>query len=50
MLDGMEDPTDGRAKRYIHHYNMPGYSVGEVAPFAVPGAAKLVMACSPNAR
>lgn len=37
MLDGMEDPTDGRAKRYIHHYNMPGYSVGEVAPIRGPG-------------
>ena len=36
-LDGMEDPTDGRAKRYIHHYNMPGYSVGEVAPLRGPG-------------
>lgn len=37
MLDGMEDPLDGRAKRYIHHYNMPGYSVGEVAPIRGPG-------------
>ncbi len=37
MLDGMEDPADGRAKRYIHHYNMPGYSVGEVAPLRGPG-------------
>ncbi len=37
MLDGMEDPTEGRAKRYIHHYNMPGYSVGEVAPVRGPG-------------
>lgn len=36
-LDGMEDPTEGRAKRYIHHYNMPGYSVGEVAPVRGPG-------------
>ena len=36
-LDGMEDPSDGRAKRYIHHYNMPGYSVGEVAPMRGPG-------------
>lgn len=32
MLDGMEDPFEGRAKRYIHHYNFPGYSVGEVSP------------------
>ncbi len=37
LLDGMEDPLDGRAKRYIHHYNMPGYSVGEVAPLRGPG-------------
>ncbi len=37
MLDGMEDPLDGRAKRYIHHYNMPGYSVGEVSPIRGAG-------------
>lgn len=37
MLDGMEDPTEGRSKRYIHHYNMPGFSVGEVAPIRGPG-------------
>lgn len=37
MLDGMEDPLEGRGKRYIHHYNMPGYSVGEVAPIRGPG-------------
>lgn len=37
LLDGMEDPTDGRAKRYIHHYNMPGYSVGEVQPLRGAG-------------
>jgi polyribonucleotide nucleotidyltransferase len=36
-LDGMEDPSEGRTKRYIHHYNMPGYSVGEVAPVRGPG-------------
>jgi polyribonucleotide nucleotidyltransferase len=36
-LDGMEDPTEGRVKRYIHHYNMPGYSTGEVAPVRGPG-------------
>ncbi len=36
-LDGMEDPSEGRTKRYIHHYNMPGYSVGEVAPLRGPG-------------
>ncbi|HMR55210.1 MAG TPA: polyribonucleotide nucleotidyltransferase [Candidatus Doudnabacteria bacterium] len=37
LLDGMDDPTEGRAKRYIHHYNFPGYSVGEVAPNRGPG-------------
>jgi polyribonucleotide nucleotidyltransferase len=37
LLDGMEDPMDGRAKRYIHHYNMPGYSVGEVTPIRGAG-------------
>lgn len=37
LLDGMEDPIDGRAKRYIHHYNFPGYSVGEVSPNRGPG-------------
>jgi polyribonucleotide nucleotidyltransferase len=37
LLDGMEDPADGRAKRYIHHYNMPGYSVGEVTPLRGAG-------------
>ena len=37
LLDGMEDPLDGRAKRYIHHYNMPGYSVGEVTPIRGAG-------------
>lgn len=36
-LDGMEDPSEGRAKRYIHHYNMAGFSVGEVAPIRGPG-------------
>lgn len=37
LLDGMEDPSEGRAKRYIHHYNMPGFSVGEVAPLRGAG-------------
>ncbi|MDB4939950.1 MAG: polyribonucleotide nucleotidyltransferase [Candidatus Doudnabacteria bacterium] len=37
LLDGMEDPGDGTSKRYIHHYNFPGYSVGEVAPLRGPG-------------
>jgi polyribonucleotide nucleotidyltransferase len=37
LLDGMEDPGEGTSKRYIHHYNMPGYSVGEVSPIRGPG-------------
>jgi polyribonucleotide nucleotidyltransferase len=37
LLDGMEDPGEGTAKRYIHHYNFPGYSVGEVSPIRGPG-------------
>lgn len=37
ILDSVEDPAEGRSKRYIHHYNMPGYSVGEVAPLRGPG-------------
>lgn len=37
ILDGIEDPVDGTPKRYIHHYNMPGYSVGEVSPLRGPG-------------
>jgi polyribonucleotide nucleotidyltransferase len=36
ILDGMEDFTE-TTKRYIHHYNFPGYSVGEVAPIRGPG-------------
>lgn len=31
ILDGMED-FEETEKRYMHHYNMPGFSVGEVAP------------------
>ncbi len=37
LLDGMEDPEAGTPKRYIHHYNMPGYSTGEVVPIRGPG-------------
>lgn len=36
ILDGMEDFVE-TTKRYIHHYNFPGYSVGEVAPMRGPG-------------
>lgn len=31
ILDGMEDFEETK-KRYMHHYNMPGFSVGEVKP------------------
>lgn len=34
LLDTME--LSGK-KRYIHHYNFPGFSVGEVAPLRGPG-------------
>ncbi|OGE74294.1 MAG: polyribonucleotide nucleotidyltransferase [Candidatus Doudnabacteria bacterium RIFCSPLOWO2_02_FULL_42_9] len=38
ILDGMEDfNAEGTTKRYIHHYNFPGFSVGEVAPIRGPG-------------
>ncbi len=33
-LDGIDPQTE---KRYIHHYNFPGYSVGEVKPSRTPG-------------
>lgn len=33
-LDGMEE--EGK-KRYMHHYNFPGFSVGEVSPVRSPG-------------
>jgi polyribonucleotide nucleotidyltransferase len=34
ILDGL---GDDQAKRYIHHYNFPGFSVGEVRPVRSPG-------------
>ena len=34
MIDTMEDDT---TKRYMHHYNAPGYSSGEVRPMRSPG-------------
>ncbi|HHY14730.1 MAG TPA: polyribonucleotide nucleotidyltransferase, partial [Firmicutes bacterium] len=34
MLDNL---TDEDSKRYIHHYNFPSYSVGEVRPIRGPG-------------
>lgn len=33
-LDGLDDDT---TKRYMHHYNFPAYSVGEVRPLRGPG-------------
>ncbi len=34
ILDGIEENS---SKRYMHHYNFPGYSVGEVKPLRGPG-------------
>lgn len=34
MLDGLDEEEE---KRYIHHYNFPGYSVGEAKPNRSPG-------------
>lgn len=34
IIDTMEDDTK---KRYIHHYNFPPYSVGEIKPMRGPG-------------
>ncbi|MBQ8140144.1 MAG: polyribonucleotide nucleotidyltransferase [Clostridia bacterium] len=34
MLDGIDSETE---KRYIHHYNMPGFSTGEAKPTRSPG-------------
>ena len=34
MLDGIDDETE---KRYMHHYNMPGYSTGEAKASRTPG-------------
>jgi len=34
LLDSL---TDEESKRYIHHYNFPPYSVGEVRPIRGPG-------------
>ncbi len=31
------DTEEERKKRYMHHYNMPGFSSGEVAPMRSPG-------------
>ncbi|MDD6796121.1 MAG: polyribonucleotide nucleotidyltransferase, partial [Clostridiaceae bacterium] len=35
ILDGLDETET--TKRYIHHYNFPGYSVGEVKPLRGPG-------------
>lgn len=34
LLDGL---SEDESKRYIHHYNFPPYSVGEVRPMRSPG-------------
>ena len=34
QLDGLDEQTE---KRYMHHYNFPGYSVGEAKPARSPG-------------
>ena len=34
MLDGIDNET---TKRYMHHYNMPGFSTGEAKPTRSPG-------------
>ena len=34
MLDGIDNDT---TKRYMHHYNMPGYSTGEAKSLRSPG-------------
>ena len=34
MLDGIDSET---TKRYMHHYNMPGFSTGEAKPVRSPG-------------
>ena len=33
----LDDLTEDESKRYIHHYNFPSYSVGEVRPMRGPG-------------
>ncbi len=38
MLDGIDPET---SKRYIHHYNMPGFSTGEAKPVRSPGRREL---------
>ena len=34
QLDGLDDENE---KRYMHHYNMPGYSTGEAKSLRTPG-------------
>ncbi len=33
----LDDLSDEDRKRYIHHYNFPGFSVGETRPMRAPG-------------
>lgn len=45
LLDSL---TDEESKRYIHHYNFPSYSVGEVRPIRGPAGGKSVTALWQN--
>ncbi len=38
MLDGIDNET---SKRYMHHYNMPGFSTGEAKPVRSPGRVEI---------
>ena len=46
-LDTIWEETE---KRYMHHYNFPGYSVGEAKHPAAPAAARSATALSLSAR
>mgnify|MGYP000051954485 CR=1 FL=1 len=46
VIDGLGPET---TKHYIHHYNFPGYSVGEARPMRSPAAARSATAPLPSA-
>lgn len=46
-LDTIDEET---GKRYMHHYNMPGFSVGEAKPLRSPADGRSVTARSPSVR
>lgn len=46
-IDGIDEQTE---KRYMHHYNMPGYSTGEAKPARSPDGAKSDTARWPSVR